>query len=77
MTIDKLAQITQSELSRIEDKFDNRFDKMDVTLNKMNSTLKTVLDVVLEIPSKKAFNRLEDKVQTIDARLASVERKVK
>ncbi len=39
-------------------------------------TLKTVLDVVLEIPSKKAFERLDDKVQTFDTRLMSVERKV-
>ena len=39
-------------------------------------TLKTVLDVVLEIPSKKAFECLDNKVQTFDARLMSVERKI-
>lgn len=80
ITIDSLARMTQDEFSRMGERFDAvdaRFDKMDVTLNKMNVTLKTVLDVVLKIPSKKAFERLENKVQTIDARLTSVERKVK
>lgn len=87
ITIDSLARMTQNQFSEIDKRFDavdvrfnkvdERLDKMDVTLSKMNMTLKTVLDVVLEIPSKKAFGRLEDKVQTIDARFASVERKVK
>lgn len=84
ITIDSLAMMTQNEFSRMDDKFEARFDKvderldkMDDRLDKMHTTLKTVLDVVLEIPSKKAFERLENKVQTIDARLASVERKVK
>ena len=70
MTIDTLARMTQDEFSRMDGKFEARFDKMD-------DTLKTILDVVLEIPSKKAFNRLETKVESIDARLTSVERKVK
>jgi len=77
MTIEKLARMTQGEFSRMDEKFEARFDKVDMTLNKMNSTLKTVLDVVLEIPSKKAFERLENKVESIDVRLTSVERKVK
>ena len=80
MTIDKLARMTQNEFSKIDERFDAvdvRFDNVDERLDKMHTTLKTVLDVVLEIPSKKAFGRLEDKVQTMDARLASVERKVK
>ena len=77
MTIDTLARMTQDEFSRMDGKFEARFDKVDNDMAEMKSTLKTVLDVVLEIPSKKAFNRLDDKVQTFDARLMSVERKVK
>src|SRR3989344_1462568 len=73
ITIDKLARMTQDEFSVMGE----RFDKVDDRLNKMDVTLKTILDVVLDIPSKKAFGRLEDKVQTRDARLVSVERKVK
>ncbi len=73
ITIDSLARMTQNEFSRI----DERFDKVDQTLGEMKSTLKTVLDVVLDIPPKKAFNRLETKVDSFDARLTSVERKVK
>jgi len=77
MTIDTLARMTQDEFSRMDGKFEARFDKVDNDMAEMKSTLKTVLDVVLEIPSKKAFNRLETKVESIDARLTSVERKVK
>ena len=73
MTIDILARMTQDEFSRIGE----RFDAMDSRFDKMDGTLKTILDVVLEIPSKKAFNQLETKVEAIDARLTSVERKVK
>lgn len=73
MTIDTLARMTQDEFSRMGE----RFDSMDARFDKMDGTLKTILDVVLEIPSKKAFNRLETKVESIDARLISVERKVK
>lgn len=79
ITIDTLARMTQDEFSKIDERFDSvdvRFDKVDERLNKMDTTLKTILDVVLEIPSKKSFNRLEDNVQTIDARLTSMERKV-
>ena len=46
---DTLARMTQNEFSRMGESIDARFDKID-------ATLKTVLDVVLEIPSKKAFN---------------------
>ena len=77
MTIDTLARMTQDEFARMDEKFESRFDKIDGDMTEMKSTLKTVLDVVLEIPSKKAFERLETNVKTIDARLTSVERKVK
>lgn len=77
MTIDKLARMTQGEFSRMDEKFEARFDKVDNRLDKIDATLKTVLDVVLEIPSKKVFEHLENKVESIDVRLTSVERKVK
>ena len=80
MTIDILAQMTAEQFARVDERFDKvdeRFNDMDTRFDKMEATLKTVLDVVLEIPSKKAFNRLETKVESIDARLTSVERKVK
>jgi len=80
MTIDSLAQMTAEQFAKVDERFDGvdkRFDAMDTRFDKMDSTLKTILDVVLEIPSKKAFNRLETKVESIDARLTSVERKVK
>ena len=80
MTIDSLARMTAEQFAKVDERFDAveaRFDKVDNDMAEMKSTLKTVLDVVLEIPSKKAFNRLETKVESIDARLTSVERKVK
>lgn len=87
ITIDTLAKMTQDEFERMGERFDAvdaRFDKVDARLDKMdenlvqmNSTLKTVLDVVLDIPSKKAFNRLETKADAMEFRLTAVERKVK
>lgn len=72
ITIDTLARMTQDEFSRMGE----RFDKIDDTLHELKDGQKRLLDVVLEIPSKKAFERLDDKVQTFDVRLMSVERKV-
>ena len=80
MTIDTLARMTAEQFAKVDERFDSvdkRFDAMDARFDKMDGTLKTILDVVLEIPSKKAFNRLETKVESMDARLMSVEKKVK
>lgn len=77
MIIDTLARITADQFVRVDERFDSMEAKLEARFDKVDSTLKTVLDVVLEIPSKKAFNRLETKVESIDARLTSVERKVK
>ena len=75
--------MTAEQFAKVDERFDGvdkRFDAMDskfeARFDKMDATLKTVLDVVLEIPSKKEFGRLETKVQTMDARLTSVERKI-
>ena len=73
VTIEKLARMTQGEFSVMGE----RFDKVDNTLNELKEGQKRLLEIVLEIPSKKAFERLENKVENIDARLTSVERKVK
>lgn len=79
MTIDTLARMTQDEFTKI----DERFDGVDATLSqlkegqqKLGAGQQRIIDVLLEIPSKKAFQRLDDKVQSFDARLTSVERKV-
>ena len=77
MTIDSLARMTAEQFSKVDERLDSIEAKFEARFDKVDSTLKTVLDVVLEIPSKKAFNRLETKVESIDARLTSVERKVK
>ena len=73
MTIDTLARMTQNEFSKI----DEHFDAVDKRFDKVDNTLKTILDVVLDMPSKKVIERMGDKVQSFDARLTSVERKVK
>ena len=77
ITIDTLARMTQDEFTRVGERFDALETSMETQFDKVNNTLKTILDVVLEIPSKKSFNRLEDKVGSIDTRLISVERKIK
>lgn len=76
MTIETLAQMTANQFAKVDERFDSMEAKFEARFDKVDSTLKTVLDVVLEIPSKKAFGRLENKVEMIDARLTSVERKI-
>ena len=80
MTIDLLARMTAEQFAKV----DERFDGVDATLvelkggqQRLETGQQRILDVLLEIPSKKAFERLDNKVQTFDARLTSVERKVK
>ena len=77
MTIEKLAQMTAEQFFRVDERFDTLEAKVDAGFSEMKTTLKTVLDVVLDIPSKKAFNRLETKVDTMDVRLTSVEKRIK
>ena len=80
MTIDTLARMTQDQFAKI----DERFDSVDKILgelkegqHKLGAGQQRIIDVLLEIPSKKAFERLDNKIQTFDARLTSVERKAK
>ena len=87
MTIDTLARMTAEQFTRVDERFDavdKRFDGVDATLTelkegqrKLQAGQERIMDVLLEIPSKKAFERLDNKVQTFDARLMSVEKKVK
>ncbi|MEK7138639.1 MAG: hypothetical protein AAB799_00465 [Patescibacteria group bacterium] len=73
MTIDTLARMTQDEFSRIGETLIELKDGQQ----RLETGQQRILDVLLEIPSKKAFEHLETKVQAIDVRLTSVERKVK
>ena len=77
MTVDELAIITKNQFDRVDERFDSLEACFDARFTKMEHTLQTILDVVLEIPSKKSFERLENRVEGIDIRLTSVERKVK
>ena len=79
MTIDTLARMTQDEFAEVY----KRLDNVDTSLSelkegqqKLQAGQERILDVLLEIPSKKAFERYDSKVDAIDARLTSVERKV-
>ncbi|OGI41593.1 MAG: hypothetical protein A2593_04925 [Candidatus Moranbacteria bacterium RIFOXYD1_FULL_44_9] len=79
ITIDTLARMTQEQFSKI----DERFDSVDATLTelkkgqqRLEAGQQRIIDVLLEIPSKKAVERLENKVQTYDVRLTSVEKRV-
>ncbi|MBI2062397.1 MAG: hypothetical protein HYT64_01770 [Candidatus Yanofskybacteria bacterium] len=80
ITIDGLARMTAEQFAKV----DERFDGVDSTLaelkggqQRLEAGQQRILDVLLEIPSKKAFERLDNKVQTFDARLMSIEKKVK
>ena len=73
MTIDTLARMTQDEFTRVGETLTELKDGQQ----RLETGQQRILDVLLEIPSKKAFERLDNKVQSFDARLTSVERKAK
>ena len=84
ITTDALARMTQNQFSEI----DKRLDGVDASLTelkegqrelkegqqKLQAGQERIMDVLLEIPSKKAFERYDSKVDAIDARLTSIER---
>lgn len=72
ITIDTLARMTQDEFARVG----TTLTELKEGQQRLESGQQRILDVLLEIPSKKSFERLDNKVQAFDARLTSVERKV-
>jgi len=68
VTIDKLAQMTQEQFSHIDEQFSDVKDD----LKSLKAGQQRVLEVLLEIPSKKAFERFQVKTE---ARLTSLEKK--
>lgn len=65
MTIDTLARMAQDEFARMGETLTELKDGQQ----RLESGQQRILGVLLEIPSKKAFERLDNKVQTFDARL--------
>ncbi len=72
MTIDKLAEMTQQQFSHV----DEQLTEVKDDLQALKAGQERILEVLLEIPSKKAFERQEVKVNQIDARLTVVEKTV-
>lgn len=68
VTIDKLAQMTQEQFSHIDEQFSDVKDD----LRSLKVGQERILEVLLEIPSKTAFNRFQVKTE---ARLTSLEKK--
>ena len=73
ITIDSLARMTQDEFARMGE----TLTELKGGQQRLEAGQQRILDVLLEIPSKKAFERLDNKVQSFDARLTFVERKTK
>ena len=73
ITIDTLARMTQDEFTNVG----TTLTELKEGQQRLEAGQQRIIDVLLEIPSKKAFERLDNKVQTFDARLTSIERKVK
>ena len=78
MTIEELARITGEQFSAV----DQRFEKLEAGqvrleagFQRLENGLQKVLDVVLELPTKKAFEKLERKVDNIDERVTILEQK--
>ncbi len=77
MEIDDLARITQEQFAAVDERFDKVDERlgrleagqqrlevgMEKLEQKLDAKLQRVLDVVLDIPSKKAFEKLSDRVE--------------
>ena len=68
VTIDKLAQMTQKQFSHIDEQFSDVKDD----LKSLKTGQERILEVLLEIPSKRALERFQVKTE---ARLTSLEKK--
>lgn len=68
VTIDKLAQMTQEQFSHIDEQLNGVKDD----LRSLKVGQERILEVLLEIPSKKALERFQVKTE---ARLTSLEKK--
>ncbi len=68
VTIDKLAQMTQEQFSHI----DGQLGDVKDDLKSLKAGQERILEVLLEIPSKKALERFQVKTE---ARLTSLEKK--
>lgn len=86
MDMEKLAEITATEFARVDERFqgvEQRLDRLEAGqvrlesgIHRLETGLKGVLDVVLEIPTKKVITKLVHKVEDIDERVTVVERKL-
>ena len=68
VTIDKLAQMTQEQFSHIDEQFSDVKDD----LKSLKAGQERILEMLIEIPSKKALERFQVKTE---ARLTSLEKK--
>lgn len=75
--IDQLAEITQNEFHAVRQEMDGNFSGVRATLKRLEAGQERVLEVVMDLPTRREFNGLEGKVEAMDVRLTSVERKVK
>ena len=72
LTIDDLARMTQDQFSVV----DERFDKLEAGQQRIESGIQKVLDIVLELPSKKVIERLTHKVEDLDEEVAAIKSKL-
>lgn len=72
LTINELARMTQDEFSNVGE----TLSELKEGQQRLEAGQQRILDVLLEIPSKKSIERLENKVNIMDAELASVQRKI-
>jgi archaellum component FlaC len=58
MDIEKLAEITAREFGTVHEKFaemDRQFDGVNERLDRLDGSVKAVLEAVVEIPTKKIY----------------------
>lgn len=79
MGINKLAEITAGEFTRVHgqmDRLEGRMDQVDNKIDQLVDGQKRILEIVLDLPSKKVIEKLTHKVEDIDDRVTVVERKL-
>ena len=85
LTINDLARMTQEEFARVGERFDavdqrftaidQRFDGVDRKLERLAQGQEVILKAVLDLPSKRAIAQLAHKVDDLDERVTTLEKK--
>lgn len=79
MDIEKLAEMAATEFSTVHTEISavkDEISNMKDSISRLEVGQRAILEAILEIPSKKVFEKLVHKVEDIDGRVTVVESKL-